>query len=244
VSAPLDLYDDELPPQSQERGLYVAISGNTSGGKSTLVAAVTAAARAEGLPAVGVTERAFHHRYLRLMFSEPERMAFPLQLSFMLERHLVLLRNLELGRVVTIERSHLDDELFVREHHDAGRISHEQLDGYLAVARALHGSLPMPDVLVLLNPAPEVSLARLARAEARGERPREFPSERSKEQWVRRWHERYVAFHDELRERHRSDPLLAATELVELDGSASADTVTQQLLTDLRLRAWLRTPAT
>ena len=211
------IWDCDLA-SGQVRGAYVALSGNTAAGKSSLLAAVERTLRAGGVDAVGVSERAFHHRYLRLMFSEPADFAFPIQLSFMLERYMVLLRNLvQLGRTVIMERSHLDDHLFVEEHVRSGAISDEQRAAYAALAGTLHVRLPVPDVIVLMNPDPELSLARLAAAERAGHRPAEFPSEEAKAAWVHRWHDLYVELHRSFARRQASDPAFAGTTLLELD---------------------------
>lgn len=219
------VYDDFSTPSGRATGLYVALSGNTSAGKSSLIDTLTRHAREAGLPAVGISERSFHHRYLRLMFSEPTTFAFPIQLSFMLERYLVLIRNLQLGRLVIIERPHLDDFLFVREHYDRGRISPAEREAYLHLTRVLHRNLPLPDILVLMNPAPECSLTRLNDAEAAGRRPREFPSEIAKEEWVHRWHGYYVQLHNEYRTRHAEDPEFAKLALIDADPADERDPI-------------------
>jgi deoxyadenosine/deoxycytidine kinase len=215
----LDLWDSTSRAAGDEAGagLYVAISGNTAAGKSTLIAEVVTRARALGLAAIGISERSFHHPYLTRMFADPARYAFGIQVNFMLQRHLVLLRQLELGRLVIIERSHFDDELFVREHADAGNVSGEQLAAYEALARVLHDKLPAPHVLALLNPSPELSLERLKRAELRGERPAEFPNDEAKEAWVRRWHALYETLHASYADRRARDPRFRHTRLLHLD---------------------------
>lgn len=226
----LSPYDDSTPVVGTSLGVYIALSGNTCAGKSGLVEAVCDGAGRLGLPAIGISERLFHHPYLQLMFSRPERYAFPIQLSFMLERHMVLLRNLELARTVIIERSHFDDRMFLEEHRQANRISTAQVTAYDELARVLHARLPAPDVLVLMNPHPEVSLARLALAEQRGERPREFPSEATKEAWVLAWHRQYESLHDEFRRRRATDPAFAKTTLIEAGPEPALDALTAAIL--------------
>src|SRR5262245_48120579 len=50
------------------RGSYIAISGNTGAGKSTLIRALVQHAAERGHNAVGVQERALHHSCLPQMF--------------------------------------------------------------------------------------------------------------------------------------------------------------------------------
>ncbi|WP_404955621.1 deoxynucleoside kinase [Streptomyces sp. 147326] len=240
MTAAPDAYDITTPVARTGRGLYVAVSGNTSGGKSTLVEQLRRELDADGVPAIGVSERAFHHRFLPLMFSRSSEFAFPIQLSFMLERHMVLLRNLALGRTVVMERSHLDDILFVREHAAAGNIAADQFAAYRGLAHVLHARIPAPDVLVLMNPPAEVSLKRLAAAEEAGERPREFPDEAAKRGWVERWHEMYEDLHAQFRERRANDPEFARVSLLEVDPEAPAGSAVPEVLTAIREKRGLR----
>ncbi|EFL19352.1 deoxynucleoside kinase [Streptomyces sp. C] len=235
-----DAYDLGTPVAGTGRGLYVAVSGNTSGGKSTLVEQLRRELVADGVPAIGVSERAFHHRFLPLMFSNSRDFAFPIQLSFMLERHMVLLRNLALGRTVVMERSHLDDFLFVREHAESGNIAADQVAAYRGLAHVLHARIPDPDVLVLMNPPAEVSLKRLAAAEEAGERPREFPDEAVKRGWVERWHAMYEDLHAHFRERRASDPQFAEVSLLHVDPEAPAGSAVPQVLAAIRAKQALR----
>ena len=193
-----DLWNDDPGLVKGPRGRYVAVSGNTGAGKSTLVEAVVRRARALNVPAVGVNERALHHPLLRLMFAEPEVYAFGVQLNFLLQRHMVLLRWLRLGHVVVIERSHLDDGLFMEQHFEMGHVTAGERAAYLGLLSALNRKIPFPDVFVCLDVKPEMSMRRLARSEELGERPREFPDEATKYEYVKAWYKRIDEFHRRL----------------------------------------------
>ena len=78
---PLDVWDDITPATGGPRGTYIAISGNTGAGKSSLISLLEHNLQAKGIAAIGVSERLFHHRYLKLMFADPLYFAFPIQLS-------------------------------------------------------------------------------------------------------------------------------------------------------------------
>lgn len=230
TSGDMDVWNDTLPSLEGGRGMYIAVSGNTGAGKSSLIRTVAQRASEHGRLVVGISERFFHRPYLRLMFAEPGRFAFPIQLQFMLQRHLVLLRHLGLGRTVIIERSHFDDDLFVRDHAEAGWISPAQLQAYRGLARVLHEKLPMPDVLVLINPEPQLSIARLRRAEDLGERPREFPSEEARQRWVFRWHELYCQLHADFRRLCKTSPQFSGTILLEHNPESSIDRIAAEVL--------------
>lgn len=206
-------------------GLYVAISGNTSAGKSTLIRALQELDH----DLITIQERSLHHPLLRMMFSDPDRYAFPIQLNFVLQRHLALYSHLSYGHRVIIERSHLDDELFIREHFDQGRVNAAELDAWLAFSNTLTVRLRDPDVLVLMNPPAEVSLRRLTHAEETGQRPREFPDEESKRAWVCRWHDAYEGFHADLRARDWTD-----TTLIEIDSAESTEVIRDKVWKAIR----------
>ncbi|HTE52672.1 MAG TPA: deoxynucleoside kinase [Kofleriaceae bacterium] len=202
-----------------ERGVYVAVSGNTGAGKSSLIAAAVELGARRGLPIVGVSERTFHHPLLPLMFSDPGTYAFSVQLNFMLQRHMFLLRHLGLGHTIFMERSHLDDEMFVREHELGGHIDQAQRAVYDALAAVLHAELPAPDALLLLDVSPETSIERVKQSEDAGQRPREFPDEESKRAWIHRWYRLYGALHAQLHRRADGDARLAGTRLLDRDAA-------------------------
>jgi deoxyadenosine/deoxycytidine kinase len=181
--------DPDLP--AEPRGTYVAISGNTAAGKSTLVGELTRCLRANGKRAIGINERSLHHPLLPLMFYEPTKYALGIQLNFLLQRHLVLYRWLDLGYVVVIERSHFDDRLYMQTHLDQGNISAAEFAAYDQLFETLSRRLPDPDIYIFLDVPVELSLKRLKRAAESGERPEEFPNEESKRIFVSEWQRRF-----------------------------------------------------
>jgi deoxyadenosine/deoxycytidine kinase len=238
-----DIWDD-TEENGGARGVYVAVSGNTASGKSSLVQSVVALARRRGISLIGVNERELDHPYLHLMFSQPKTFAFPLQVNFMLQRHMVLLRHLGLGHTIMIERSHLDDEMFVCEHLSAGNISIEQYEAYRLLARSLHAKLPLPDIMILLQASVDLSLARIEHSENVGERPEEFPDQSAKERWVRRWHKLYAEFHQALQYRSTTDPLFARTLLLQRDAVTPTEDIATEVvsLIENRLKAGATLP--
>jgi deoxyadenosine/deoxycytidine kinase len=218
-----ELWDANSPVPLGSKGIYVAISGNTGAGKSTLIRHVVERARNLGMDILGISERTLHHPYLRRMFSDPSHYAFPIQLNFMLQRYLILYRQMELGRIVFMERSHLDDALFVREHQSEGNISPAQLATYNSLAQILHDQIPVPDLFILLNPKPEISIERVRLAEQKGDRPVEFPNEAAKEQWIHRWYRLYETFHSDLPLRLAREQRAARTRLLTLNPETSQE---------------------
>lgn len=234
------LWDDQSPANPSAKPIYLSVSGNTGAGKSTLIQAVVELAAARGISMVGVSERTFHHPLLRRMFADPAVYAFPIQLNFMLQRHLFLLRHLELGHVVLMERSHLDDEMFLREHVEADNISVEQRNAYLQLATVLHRNVPVPDVFLLLDVPPAVSMARIRQSEENGGRPREFPNDDVKLRWVHRWYQLYQNYHAELRHMHATDPTFARTMLIEKDAQSPSGELADELVALVEKLRFLR----
>jgi deoxyadenosine/deoxycytidine kinase len=212
------------------RGIYVAISGNTGAGKSSLIEDVVAQGAKRGIVVRGVSERTFHHPLLRLMFADPVGYAFGVQLNFMLQRALFLRRHLELGHSLIIERSHLDDDMFVREHLRAGNISRAQYMAYREVAAILHRDLQVPDIVVMLKVTAADSLRRVVEDEMNGVRPVEFPSQAAKRLWVERWHDLYGALHEDLRRQCRKDPTFSRTTLLDWDSGGDPSALVHEIL--------------
>jgi len=231
-----ELWNDDPLLKPHGKGIYIAISGNTGAGKTSLIRAIVGLAQKHSLPIIGISERSLHHPYLRLMFAQPEYFAFPIQLNFMIQRHMVLLRHLLLGKTVVIERSHYDDELFVKEHLAEGRITPEQYNAYQILAKVLNSLIPAPDLMILLNIEPHVSMERLHLSETRGDRPKEFPNDEVKLEWVKRWHRLYTEFHAELRQRAKSDPDLQHTTLLDKDAQCTTDKLATDVFTFIQER--------
>jgi deoxyadenosine/deoxycytidine kinase len=234
IAEEVDFWDSEQASVVPRSGIYVAISGNTGAGKSTLVNAIVDRARELPLTTVGVNERRLHHPLLKLMFSESQRYAFGVQLHFLLQRHLVILRNLNLGKTIVIERSHLDDVMFVEQHRAAGNISEEEYRAYRTIAGVLHEKLPLPDVFVCLDAEPELSLARLHASEERGERPREFPSEEVKRSFVTEWYERYRVFHDDIVSQACSSGRYAGMHVLRRSAKLATEAIVAEVMGGLR----------
>lgn len=202
---PSSLWDDTGLERGLPKGDYIAVSGNTGSGKSTLVRRLAEELRSRYERVVGIDERSLHHPFVNLMFHDPRRYALGVQLNFLIQRHLMLLRWLEAGYSVVMERSHLDDYLFIDHHLAHGHVSREEHAAYNQVAASLHRRTPLPDVLICLSADVETSMRRLAAGEAAGERPREFPDEEVKRTFVSSWAARYAEFHRAVAERYERD---------------------------------------
>ena len=193
------IWNDCDNPQDIKKGFYVAVSGNTGSGKSTLVKLLADKLRANGDPnIIAVNERVFHHPLLKLMFREPGTYSFLIQLNFLLQRHLCLKRLLSLGKTIVIERSHLDDTLFLEHLYEENFITEIERALYLDLSVQLNKDLREPDLWLCLNIDAQTSYERVTSAEASGERPVEFPNDVIKLEFIQGWSKRYNTFFDSI----------------------------------------------
>jgi deoxyadenosine/deoxycytidine kinase len=181
-----------------KRGVYIAISGNTGAGKSTLVRAICSALPGPASRVVGVNERQFHHAMLPWMFAEPHVFALPIQLNFLVQRGLFLLDHLAHDFRIVMERSHYDDRLFVEDHFERGNIDSAEFNAYMTISRWMEARLRPPDIHVLLDVSPETSFRRVKQSELSGERPVEFPNDDTLRSYITSWHPRYRAYFERL----------------------------------------------
>jgi deoxyadenosine/deoxycytidine kinase len=180
----------ELRP-TREKARYICVTGNSGTGKSTLVSRFTRDLFPE-LPVIGIDERTTHHPYLDLLFHRPDAYALEMQLNFMLQRVLIARRWLESGVNVIMERSHLDDPVFIEFLHRKGLVDDHQKSVYRQLWDILNERTPLPDALVILQARPEDSVNRVTSAEEEGLRPREFASLQHKVEWITGWAELYA----------------------------------------------------
>jgi deoxyadenosine/deoxycytidine kinase len=177
--------------------LYVCVIGNSGAGKSTLVNRVAETLFSPN-EVVAIDERDTHHPFLDRLFFDPGRYALQLQLNFMVQRILIARRWLDAGFHVVMERSHLDDTIFVSHLESIGVITRSEREAYEQVWTALVSHTPKPNLVIALSAPADVCIARITRAEQLGERPREFPDEQTKQRWVTSWAGFYQARFDRL----------------------------------------------
>jgi len=208
------------PPSAGDAaaGKYIAVIGNTGSGKSTVVAKLRRDVGAIR-PAVGIDERSTHHPFLDRLFHDPGRYSYELQLNFMIQRVLLVKRWLDAGFTVVMERSHLDDRIFIEHLKAQGLADVSEANAYLQVWSALASRMPLPDAVIALQVPVAVSVQRITRAEQTGARPCEYSSERQKVEWVTSWAEFYSARIAEL----SADPRMARRLMLADENTAYAE---------------------
>jgi deoxyadenosine/deoxycytidine kinase len=190
IVVPAALRDDSRP-------LYVCVAGLTGAGKTTALRAVADFTAGLRRSVVVIDEKALHHPYLDQLFAFPDRYAFELQVQFMVNRVLFAKRWLAAGHSLVVERSHLEDPIFIRHLLAFDHISHAEHDAYMELWTTLSARAPVPGALVYLDVPARVSIERLSNQGARDVRP-PFPDDEAKRRWILSWHRLYRERFEEL----------------------------------------------
>ncbi len=195
VWSPPPAIDIRMPKSAR----YIAVTGCSGAGKSTAVNRL-AQDIFGGHNVVAIDERDTHHPYLDRLFHDPARYGFELQLNFMIQRLLIVRRWLDAGVNVVMERSHLEDPVFIEHLFNIGVVDQHGKDAYLAISAVLEKRHAPPDVLVAMSVSPSTAFGRITKAEEEGERPREFDSDDQKLAWLTSWAQLYAQRFVELSE--------------------------------------------
>jgi deoxyadenosine/deoxycytidine kinase len=202
VTSAADLSDVPVVA-SQDRPLYVCVAGLTGSGKSTILRRLAALVSEHRTDVALVDEKAIHHPYLHQLFIHPKEFAYELQLHFMVSRALFVKYWLNAGQTLVMERSHLEDLVFIRHLAAFEYVTPEDARIYEDVWSAVASRLPIPDLVLFLNVPAEIAVQRLERDRATDTRPA-FGDERTRWAWVSSWYELYQHRFAEL----RTDPRL------------------------------------
>lgn len=143
---------------------YIVVEGSIGVGKTTLARRL-----AKDLGAVAMLEQVDDNPFLQDFYSNPERMGFPTQLHFLMDRieQLDLLQQDDLGspRIVA-------DYLLEKDHLFASlNLSEEELNLYRRVYRKVTSAVRVPDLVVYLQAPVSVLLDRVAKRGRRFEKP-------------------------------------------------------------------------
>jgi deoxyadenosine/deoxycytidine kinase len=223
-------WNDDVEVPITRHGQYVSISGNTGAGKSTLVKAIRDKLTLSNQKVIGINERVLHHPLLKLMFGFPQEYSFIIQLNFAIQRYAILYRWLSLGYTVVIERSHLDDPLFVKNHFQMGHISLNEYESYKNLTGILSNKLPEPDIYVFLSASPSLSMTRLKISEKLGERPEEFPDENVKSSFVEAWYEAFEEHFKKLVAEQQKGVRFKATKFLKWGAETETDFIANEVI--------------
>jgi deoxyadenosine/deoxycytidine kinase len=221
---------NDIVPTTKQQGKYIAINGNTAAGKSTLIKAINGYAQKNELPIIAINERALHHPFLRLQFAEPTKYSFWIQLNFMVQRRLLLLRWLNSGYHVITERCHLDDDLFMQFHFEKQYINLAMFEAYKKLVLATNEQFPNPDYYLFLAITPQTAWQRLTNSEAQGERPKEFVNDARKKELVFQWHNKYEQFYQHLLQEQKEQQKYKQTKFIRYPQTKGIKEVLQEVI--------------
>ncbi|WP_414148790.1 deoxynucleoside kinase [Erwinia sp. BNK-24-b] len=180
--------------------IYICLSGNTGVGKSTLLKRLSARLFNEDSHTIAIDEKSIHHPFLPYLFDDTANYGYLIQLNFMIQRALIIKSWLGKGFNLVMERSHLEDYIFINFMFKAEYISKTQYKSYINLWERINDLLIEPDIIVFIDYPVNYSLTHLQNDEKYGIRPREFINEDTKVKWIKGWHAEYQHFIDNLPE--------------------------------------------
>lgn len=231
LSTPADLERTAVPQVDSEPPVLISISGQTGAGKSTILNGIADFLQRHRSDVAIVDEKALHHPYLDRYFHDPDRFGFELQLRFMLDRVILVERWLTAGFSVVMERSHLEDPVFIRTLRAMSYVTNDEFDLYMGLWTRLNDRVRPPNALVFLDVASSISQARLAgRVDQTTPGHLVFPDEKTQRRWIDSWHQQYQRRFAEIAADARyGDKLLRHTPGV------TVDTITQDIARVVKL---------
>ena len=128
---------------------YIVIEGNIGAGKTTLATKI-----AEQFNARLILERYADNPFLPKFYNDPEKYSFPLELSFLADRHKQLkdeLVVLDLFKSFTIADYYFMKSLVFA----ASTLTGDEFNLYRQIFYIIYGTLPKPDLYVYLHLDPE-----------------------------------------------------------------------------------------
>lgn len=120
---------------------FIAIEGNIGAGKSTLAARLL-----EAMQAVPVNERFENNPLLPLFYKNPERYAFPVELSFLEDRFRQLTEELPAGKNIVSDYFYAKSFVFAQVN-----LQGEELALFKRYYRIMEQQMRLPDLVIFLH---------------------------------------------------------------------------------------------
>ncbi|MEQ2025606.1 deoxynucleoside kinase [Xenorhabdus szentirmaii] len=194
---------DKKEGNQERKPLYICLTGNSGVGKSTLLRRLSSSLFQHDPHTIAIDEKSVHHSLLQYLFDDTSNYGYLIQLNFMLQSSLLVKSWLDKGFNLVMERSHLEDYLFINFMLKAGYINESQHTAYMKLWEEINHIIPAPDIIVFLDYSAEYSLLHLHDDETSGIRPEEFPDETTKVKWIKGWYDEYQCFLNKLPENLR-----------------------------------------
>jgi deoxyguanosine kinase len=136
---------------------HLVIEGNIGSGKTSLTKML-----AESWNTRTMLETFEENPFLPKFYEEPERFAFPLELSFLAERFHQ--KKSELGQIDLFQPSLISDYLFDKSLIFAKiNLPEDEFSLYNTLFQIIHERLPKPDLVVYLHCSPERALENISK---------------------------------------------------------------------------------
>ena len=168
----------------RNKNIYICISGNSGSGKSTALRLLGENIYRNDKQTIAIDEKVLHHPLLPTLFHDTQSYGFQIQINFMIQRALIIKKWIDSGYNLIMERSHLEDKIFIKHFLLEGLVNQCEFDVYMKLWECIDKRTPRPDIMLFLDCEPELSLKHINRDEDCGSRPKEFPSDDMKKQWT------------------------------------------------------------
>lgn len=200
----MDPWSADKKEKNQDRKpLYICLSGNSGVGKSTLLRRLSMSLFQYDPYTIAIDEKSVHHPLLPYLFDDTRNYGYLIQLNFMVQRALIIKSWLDKGFNLVMERSHLEDYIFIRFMFKANYINKVHYDSYISLWKSINELLTEPDIIAFIDYSVEHSLSHIRDDETHGIRPEEFTDKEMKVKWIKGWHAEYQKFTDNLPEHLR-----------------------------------------
>jgi deoxyadenosine/deoxycytidine kinase len=195
---------------------YICASGNSCAGKSTIVRNLAQDIFAKDPFTIAIDEKNIHHPFLSGLFFDAKSYGFLVELNFLIQRALLVKRWLDCGYNVVMERSNLEDHIFVKNLTNSGFITGEEYNSYMSLWSSIAKKVRQPDIMIFLSTPLEKSLENIERDEKFGVRPKEFPDQQTKESWFTAWDKLYSELLEEIKQNNKTIKIIAGNPFEDL----------------------------
>jgi deoxyguanosine kinase len=134
---------------------YIAVSGTIGAGKTELAAKLSKDLHSSLIP-----EEFASNTFLEKFYNDPERYAFPLEISFLFERFQQLKTSFAKADIFNpsfISDYFFDKSLLFAKHN----LSNDQFSIFLSLFTAFREQLPLPDLLIYLHRPADILLKNI-----------------------------------------------------------------------------------
>lgn len=136
-------------------GKVIAVSGVIGAGKSTFIEAM-----AGELSIPAFYENVQGNPLIPLMYEDPERWAFTLQMNFLREKYVQMVKAKSVGNCL-VERTIFENIMFSKTHYQEGNFNDVEWDVYKKMLDHFSQTAPVPDLMIFLDVSDDLALERI-----------------------------------------------------------------------------------